>query len=105
MGERPGYTFDGVENGVRGGMFGLPGMGVLPGLGPCISTVTPCGMLPIRTMVGSFTIVFPVEGCWLAGTFMNSPGSICNACPAVVEYPGGLTLGPGAGSASLTRWR
>src|SRR5579863_5048977 len=103
MGESPGYTLGGVLKGLRGGMFGLPGVGREPGFGPCINTVTPCGMLPIRTMVGSFTIVFPVEGCWLAGTFMNSPGSICSACFAVVEYPGGLTLGPGDGSASLTR--
>jgi hypothetical protein len=52
MGESPGYP----ANGVRAGMFGLPGMGLVPGLGPCISTVTPCGMLPIRTMVSVFTI-------------------------------------------------
>jgi hypothetical protein len=52
-------------------------MGFVPGLGPCISTVTPCGMLPIRTMASVFTIgVSPVAGCWLAGTCMKSPGSI-----------------------------
>jgi len=79
MGASPGYTFNGVENGVRGGMFGLPGVGLVHGFGPCIRTVVACGILPIRTMVGWFTIVFPLEGCWLAGTFMNNPGSICSA--------------------------
>ena len=53
-GTEPRYTLPGVLNGVRGGMFGLPGVGFVPGLGPCISTVTPWGMLPIRTMVGAF---------------------------------------------------
>jgi hypothetical protein len=92
-------------NGVRAGMFGLPKVGVIPGFGPCISTVTPCGMLAIRTMAGSFTMgVFPLEGCWLAGTFMNNPGSMCSAWLAVCEYPSGFD-GGGAGSASLTRWR
>ena len=96
-----------VLNGLRCGMCGLPRVGLEPGFGPCISTVVPCGMLPIRTMAGWFTIVPPVAfaGCWLAGTFINSPGSMCSACLAVVEYPGGLTLGPGDGSASLTRCR
>jgi hypothetical protein len=43
-------------------------------------------MLAIRTIAFSFTIgVSPVAACWLAGTFMNSPGSIWSACFAVVE--------------------
>ena len=54
MGLSPGYTLPWVLNGVRGGIIGLPGVGFIPGLGPCISTVVPCGMLPIRTMVGTF---------------------------------------------------
>src|ERR1700678_2158141 len=112
MGLSPGYTLPWVLKGLRCGMCGLPGCGFVPGLGPCISTVTPCGMLAIRTMASLFTIgVFPVSGgvlaggLVLAGTFMNSPGSICSACFAVVEYPAGLTCGPGDGSASLTRCR
>jgi hypothetical protein len=98
MGLSPGYTLPGVLNGVRGGMFGGPRVGFVPGLGPCISTVTPCGMLPIRTIASLFTIgVSPGLGCVLAGTFMNNPGSICSACFAVVEYPAGLTLWLGEG--------
>ena len=78
----------------------------MPGLGPCINTVAPCGMLPMRTIASVFTMgVSPLEACWLAGTCMNSPGSICSASPAVVEYPGGRTFLEGAGSASLTRCR
>ncbi len=72
-----------------GGIVGGPSTGMVLGVGPCISTVTPCGMLPMRTMVG-------FGGFWLAGTFMNSPGSMWRACPAVSI--GGL-------SASLTRWK
>jgi hypothetical protein len=113
MGLSPGYTLPGVLNGVRGGMFGGPRVGVVPGLGPCISTVTPCGMLPIRTMASLYTIggsLFGVGGTVagggvLAGTFMNSPGSICSAWRAVVEYPCGCTFLEGTGSASLTRCR
>ena len=75
MGLSPGYKLPEVLNGIRGGMFGLPGVGFVPGLGPCISTVTPWGMLPIRTIVGAF----PGGGdpAIDAGTFMNSPGSMC----------------------------
>src|ERR1700679_2086737 len=98
MGLSPGYMLSLVLNGVSRGMCGLPLWGFTPGLGPCISTVTPCGMLPIRTIVSLSTSgVSPGGGCVLAGTFMNSPGSICSACFAVVEYPTGLTLGPGEG--------
>src|SRR5580704_3168462 len=59
----------------------LAGFGLLPGFGPCISTVVPCGMLPIRTIVSWFTRVPPVwpAGWLLAGTRMNNPGSICSA--------------------------
>ena len=103
MGLSPGYTLPGVLNGVRGGMTGLPCRGFISGVGPCISTVTPCGMLPIRTMVGAFP--GGVVPAIAAGTFMNSPGSICSAWPAVVEYPAGSTFGEGAGSRSLVRWR
>ena len=67
-------------------MFGGPRTGVAFGVGPCISTVTPCGMLAIRTMASLYTIgVSTVTGgvlaggLVLAGTFMNSPGSICSA--------------------------
>src|ERR1700691_1665535 len=112
MGLSPGYTLSLVSKGLRCGMSGLPGLGFVPGLGPCISTVTPCGMLAIRTIASLYTIgVSSVTGgvlaggLVLAGTFMNSPGSICSACFAVVEYPCGFTLGPGDGSASLTRCR
>src|SRR5271170_4649528 len=113
MGLSPGYTLPGVLNGATGGMFGLPGVGFMPGAGPCISTVTPCGMLPIRTIASLYTIggsLFGVGGTVtgggeLAGTRINSPGSICSAWPAVVEYPGGSTFGDGFGSASLVRCR
>ena len=82
MGLSPGYTFPGVLNGVRGGNVGLPGLGLIPGAGPCISTVAPCGMLPIRTMASLFPAdrrLSSATGWELAGTCMNSPGSICSA--------------------------
>src|SRR5271167_1077405 len=64
------------------GIFGGPGTGVVLGVGPCISTVTPCGMLPMRTMVGPLLPSCALSDR-LAGTFMNSPGSMWRACPAV----------------------
>ncbi len=76
------------------GMFGGPLTGVEPGSGPCISTVTPCGMLAIRTIVGLF-----LGGLAPGHPVTKSPGSICNAWPAVCEYPVAVD---GFGSASLT---
>jgi hypothetical protein len=91
-----------VLSGVGAGMTGLPGVGFVAGAGPCISTVTPCGMLPIRTMVGTS----PGAGVptIAAGTFMISPGSIRSACPLSWSIRLG-TFREGAGSASLARWR
>ena len=70
-----------------GGMVGGPGTGVALGAGPWKSNETPCGMLARRTMLAG------LAGTWLAGTLMNSPGSMWRAWPAVEN---------GGGSASLT---
>lgn len=69
------------------GMFSGPRTGVELGVFPSIITVTPWGMLAIRTMQAS------CSGLVLAGTFINNPGSMCNASPAVEN---------GGQSASLT---
>jgi hypothetical protein len=60
-------------SGKIGGIVGGPGTAVALGVGPCMETVTPCGMLAMRTIVG------PFAGLVLAGTFINRPGSICSA--------------------------